>query len=36
MSCLLTDVRLLLAIPSSGYDVTGHRGFSTQDRLLKA
>ena len=24
------------AIPSSGCDVTGHRGFSTQDRLLKA
>ena len=29
-------VRLLLAISSSGCDVTGHRGFSTQDRLLKA
>ena len=42
IACMLTratqemGVRLLLAIPSSGCDVTGHRGFSTQDRRLKA
>ena len=29
-------VRLLFTVPSSGCDVTGHRGFSNPDRRLKA